>query len=122
MINNKRGKLMQAGYFDDQHYEYVITTPKTPRQMDQLYRLHLLLVVLLIRPGELLLCKGDPALNRITKYISQLPAHEFKGETLYLRIKHPGGYQVFSPFYVPTLDPYQSYACHVGLGVLSYRF
>jgi cellobiose phosphorylase len=107
--------MMQAGYFDDQHYEYVITTPKTPVKWIN-YIGTLAFGGFVDQTGGALLCKGDPALNRITKYISQLPAHEFKGETLYLRIKHPGGYQVFSPFYVPTLDPYQQYACHVGLG------
>ena len=38
--------------------------------------------------GGLLLCKGDPALNRITKYIQQMPSSEFKGETLYLRVRN----------------------------------
>ena len=106
---------MRAGYFDDQHFEYVITTPKTPVKWIN-YIGALDFGGFLDQTGGLLLCKGDPALNRITKYIPQLPAYEFKGETLYLRIKHAGGYQVFSPFFVPTLDPYQSYACHVGLG------
>ncbi|MCP4539495.1 MAG: glycosyl transferase, partial [Chloroflexi bacterium] len=66
--------------------------------------------------GGALICKGDPALNRINKYIPQLPSSEFKGETLYLRIKRGDGYQIFSPYFVPTLDPYDRYECHVGLG------
>ncbi len=66
--------------------------------------------------GGSLICKGDPALNRITKYIPQLPASDFKGETLYLRFKSGAGYKIFSPFFVPTLDPYDRYECHVGLG------
>jgi cellobiose phosphorylase len=45
-----------------------------------------------------------------------MPSSEFKGETLYLRIRKPDGWQAFSPFYVPTLDSYQHYECHVGLG------
>ena len=106
---------MRAGYFNDQQFEYVITTPKTPLKWIN-YIGALDFGGFVDQTGGLLLCKGDPALNRITKYIPQLPAHEFKGETLYLRIKHAGGYQVFSPYYVPTLDHYQSYACHVGLG------
>jgi cellobiose phosphorylase len=67
--------------------------------------------------GGSLICKGDPALNRIVKYIPQLPASDFKGETLYLRLKEAdGSYKVFSPFFVPTLDQYDRYECHVGLG------
>ncbi|MGA9350553.1 MAG: glycosyl transferase, partial [Anaerolineae bacterium] len=66
--------------------------------------------------GGALICKEDPALNRITKYIPQLPSSEFKGETLYLRFKQGEGYKVFSPYFVPTLDPYDLYECHVGLG------
>jgi len=66
--------------------------------------------------GGSLICKGDPAINRIVKYIPQMPDGEFKGETLYLRIRSENGYKVFSPFYVPTLDDYDLYECHVGLG------
>jgi cellobiose phosphorylase len=66
--------------------------------------------------GGALICKQDPALNRITKYIPQLPSSDFKGATLYLRFRQGDGYQVFSPYFVPTLDPYDLYECHVGLG------
>jgi cellobiose phosphorylase len=66
--------------------------------------------------GGALICRGDPALNRITKYIPQLPASEFKGEGLYLRVRSGGGVRLFSPFFVPTLDPIDLYECHVGLG------
>ena len=33
-----------------------------------------------------------------------------------IRIKQEAGYKLFSPFFVPTLDAYDTYACHVGLG------
>ena len=55
-------------------------------------------------------------MNRIVKYIPQLPASEFKGETLYIRIKEETGYTVFSPFFVPTLTPFDRYECRVGNG------
>ena len=58
----------------------------------------------------------DPALNRIIKYIPQLPSSEFKGSTLYLRFRQGGKFKAFSPFFVPTLDAYDLYECHVGLG------
>ncbi|HEY3475109.1 MAG TPA: hypothetical protein VGK56_10905, partial [Anaerolineales bacterium] len=84
--------------------------------------------------GGALICKDDPTFNRITKYIQQMPSSDFKGETLYLRINYraparaPGlrersaeiideaHYKIFSPFFVPTLDTYDKYECHVGLG------
>ncbi|MCK7481738.1 MAG: hypothetical protein M0C28_34625 [Candidatus Moduliflexus flocculans] len=52
-----------------------------------------------------------------------MPSSDFKGETLYLRVRvngQPGsrrqGYIVFSPFFVPTLNTYDKYECRVGLG------
>src|SRR5450432_3043925 len=101
---------MKYGYFDDQHREYVITNPRTPVKWIN-YVGTLGFGGFVDHTGGLLLCKGDPALNRITKYIPQLPGSQFKGQTLYLR-KHGrerAGYQTFSPVFVPTLDEYQRY-------------
>ncbi len=103
------------GYFDDENREYVITNPKTPVKWIN-YIGTLAFGGIVDQTGGALICKGDPALNRITKYIPQLPASEFKGETLYLRLRQAEGYLVFSPFYVPTLTPYARYECRVGLG------
>ncbi|MBN1217528.1 MAG: glycosyl transferase [Anaerolineae bacterium] len=103
------------GYFDDEHREYVITNPKTPVKWIN-YIGTLNFGGFVDHTGGMLVCKGDPALNRITKYIPQLPASNFKGSTLYLRAGLGRGYLVFSPFYVPTLAPYDRYECHVGLG------
>lgn len=106
---------MEYGYFDDVAREYVITTPKTPRKWIN-YIGTLAFGGFVDQTGGALLCKGDPALNRITKYIAQMPASDFKGETLYIRIKHNDGYRLFSPFYVPCLVPFEFYECRVGLG------
>jgi cellobiose phosphorylase len=106
---------MIYGYFDDQNREFVITTPKTPVKWIN-YVGTLAFGGIVDHTGGALICKGDPALNRITKYIPQLPSSEFKGETLYIRLKQGDGYRVFSPYLVPTLDPYDLYECHVGLG------
>ena len=46
----------------------------------------------------------------------QLPSSDFKGEGLFIRMKQEDGYKIFSPFFVPTLDAYDKYECHVGLG------
>jgi cellobiose phosphorylase len=116
---------MNYGYFDDEQREYVITNPRTPTKWIN-YIGTLAFGGFVDHTGGALICKGDPALNRITKYITQFPASAFNGETLYVRITPPqspprsGGDNrggcVFSPFFVPTLDQYDRYECHVGLG------
>ena len=106
---------MPYGYFDDQQREYVITDPRTPVKWIN-YVGSLNFGGLVDHTGGVLICRQDPALNRITKYIPQLPAGDFRGSTLYLRIQTEAGYRVFSPFFTPTLDPYDRYECHVGMG------
>ncbi|MGC9399481.1 MAG: GH36-type glycosyl hydrolase domain-containing protein [Anaerolineae bacterium] len=106
---------MHYGYFDDEAREYVITDPRTPVKWIN-YIGTLAFGGFVDQTGGALLCQGDPALNRIVKYIPQLPDADFKGTTLYLRFPEGAGYRVFSPFYTPTLDSYERYECHVGLG------
>ncbi len=108
---------MQYGYFDDAAREYVITNPKTPVKWIN-YIGTLGFGGFVDHTGGALICKGDPSLNRIVKYIQQMPNFDFKGETLYIRFKQDGKYKVFSPFYVPTLDKYDKYECHVGMGYI----
>ena len=106
---------MNYGYFDDAHREYVITDPRTPAKWIN-YVGTLAFGGLVDHTGGGLMCAEDPALNRIVKYLPQLPDSDFKGETLYLRIlQADGSYTVFSPFYVPTLNALDSYECRVGL-------
>jgi cellobiose phosphorylase len=106
---------MEYGHFDDDRREYVITNPRTPVKWIN-YIGTLAFGGFVDHTGGALVCKGDPALNRLTKYIAQLPSYEFSGETLYLRFRQGRGYRVFSPYFVPTLDDYNRYECHVGLG------
>ena len=106
---------MRHGEFDLEHREYVITDPRTPvkwinyigtRQFGGFVD----------HTGGALICKDDPTFNRITKYLQQMPASDFKGETLYLRLHTPDGYQVYSPFFVPGLNPLDRFECRVGPG------
>jgi cellobiose phosphorylase len=120
---------MNFGYFDDKKREYVITNPRTPAKWIN-YIGTLAFGGFVDHTGGALICAQDPALNRITKYITQFPASAFNGETLYLRARtltstsspskgkgsRRAAYRVFSPFFVPTLDQYDRYECHVGLG------
>jgi cellobiose phosphorylase len=106
---------MKYGYFDHEQKTYVITDPRTPVKWIN-YIGNLSFGGFVDHTGGALICKGDPALNRITKYIPQMPASDFKGETLYLREKKGGEYIVFSPFFVPSLTEFEHYECHIGLG------
>ncbi len=106
---------MQFGFFDDENKEYVITTPKTPIKWIN-YVGTLDFGGIVDNTGGAIICKGDPALNRITKYIAQMPQSDFKGSTVYVRIKNAdGSYNVFSPFFTPTLKKLDSFKCHIGL-------
>ena len=103
------------GYFDDARREYVITDPRTPVKWIN-YIGTLNFGGFVDHTGGAALCKGDPANNRITWYVPQRPVSDFQGTTLYLRIRQDSGYRLFSPFFIPTLDAYDHYECHVGLG------
>jgi cellobiose phosphorylase len=106
---------MQFGSFDDKAREYVITNPRTPVKWIN-YIGSLDFGGFIDHTGGALLCRSDPALNRITKYLTQTPSSEMKGETLYLRLHDETGKRVFSPFFVPTLDSFDRFETHVGLG------
>lgn len=106
---------MKFGYFDDDKKEYIATTPCTPIKWCN-YVGTLAFGGLVDSNGGVILCKGDPALNRITKYITQLPNSDFKGSTLYLKVTdRAGNVEVFSPFYTPTLKPLDKFENHTGL-------
>jgi cellobiose phosphorylase len=114
---------MDYGRFDDAAKEYVITTPKTPTKWIN-YVGTLDFGGFVDSTGGGILCKGDPSLNRIVKYIAQMPASDFKGQTLYARFRPAGAprdrareaWRIVSPFFVPTLNPWEAWECRVGLG------
>jgi cellobiose phosphorylase len=106
---------MKYGHFDDSAREYVIENPKTPVKWIN-YVGSLRFGGFVDHTGGLLLCKGDPALNRITKYIPQLPSSQLKGHTLYVRLRDARGLRTVAPFFVPTLAALDHYECRVGLG------
>ena len=106
---------MQYGFFDRKAREYIITQPKTPAKWIN-YIGTMEFGGYIDHTGGALICKGDPALNRITRYLNLLPAGDFRGETLYLRVTTPSETQIISPLFVPCLTPYERFECHVGLG------
>jgi cellobiose phosphorylase len=107
--------MTQYGYFDIGNREYVITNPRTPVKWIN-YIGTRRFGGFADHTGGAPIRKDDPTFNRITKYIQQMPSSDFKGETLYLRIKTGAGWKVLSPFFVPALDPYDRFECRVGLG------
>ncbi len=106
---------MRFGHFDNERREYVITDPRTPVKWINFIGT-LAFGGYVDHTGGAALCKGDPALNRITWYVPQRPISDFQATTLYLRIHEDDSYRVFSPYYVPTGDLYEHYICHIGLG------
>jgi hypothetical protein len=85
---------MKYGTFDDRTREYVITNPRTPTKWIN-YVGSLAFGGFVDHTGGALICKGDPALNRITKYIPQLPSSAFKGTTA-------SSPPTLSPLWMPT--------------------
>ena len=77
---------MTYGYFDDPNREYVITNPRTPAKWIN-YIGTLQFGGFVDHTGGAIICKNDPTFNRITKYVQQTPSSNFKGETLYLKIR-----------------------------------
>jgi cellobiose phosphorylase len=110
---------MRNGRFDDARKEYVIEDPRTPVKWIN-YVGTLAFGGFVDHTGGSQLCSGDPALERITKYIPQTPSSDFKGETAYLRVRRPGAAaseaKLVAPYWLPTLDPQAKYECRVGLG------
>jgi cellobiose phosphorylase len=102
---------LNYGYFDNPNKEYVITNPKTPTKWVN-YIGTLAFGGFVDHNGGGVICKQDPYLNRITKYIPQLPSSSMNGETLYIRVNGA----LISPFFTPTLGKLDSWECRVGLG------
>ena len=104
----------QYGYFDDENKEYILRNPATPIKWCN-YVGTLAYGGIVDTTGGTVLCKGDPALNRITKYISQMPCSDFKGSTTYIRIKEKDSIKILSPFVVPTCTMWDKWECRIGL-------
>ena len=94
------------GHYDDAAREYVVTDPRTPTKWVN-YIGTLDFGGFVDQTGGLNICKKDPANNRIPGYQIDTPQNAMRGNTLYCRIKNADGtHTVFSPFFSPTLTPY----------------
>ncbi len=96
---------MRYGYFDDENREYVISDPKTPVKWIN-YVGSLAFGGIVDHTGGAVICRGDPALNRITKYIPQLPNRVQRADAV--PAVQTGGYRSFlpssSPHWTPTIS------------------
>lgn len=105
---------MEYGHFDNEKKEYVITNLKTPvRWVNYVGTINFGGFV--DQTGGALICKGDPAFNRISKYIPGLPQSDMNGTAFYIREKDGSDYNVFAPFYVPCTTNPDKFECRVGL-------
>jgi cellobiose phosphorylase len=111
---------MTYGFFNDQSKEYIITTPYTPTKWIN-YIGNLSFGGFVDQLGGSIICKGDPALNRITKYMPQLPDSSFNGESAYIKVTSKDESFIFSPYINPTHHKYDTYECKVGLGYNIYK-
>ncbi len=97
--------MKSYGYFDNAHREYVITNPKTPVKWIN-YIGTLAFGGYVDQTGGMLICKQDPALNRITKYLTQGPPLNLGGRRF--MCEQPGNTTImmFSrPFLYPQEHP-----------------
>lgn len=117
---------MRAGRFDDEHREYVIETPKTPLRWIN-YIGTRKFGGFIDQVGSGVICRDDPGLNRIVKYLPQRPQSDFNGETAYIREKNSNDlcgrspWKIYSPYYAPSPSDYESWECRVGLGYNIYQ-
>jgi len=104
------------GHYDDVAREYVVTDPRTPCKWVN-YIGTLDFGGFVDQTGGLNICRKDPANNRITGYKIDTPANAMRGNTLYVRLRNADGtYAIFSPFFTPTLTPFDRFECRMGLG------
>jgi len=111
---------MKYGFFNDETREYILNTPYTPTKWIN-YVGNLSFGGFVDQYGGGVLCKGDPALNRIVKYMPQLPDSNFNGQTAYIQVEDEDESFMFSPFVVPTHHEFDDFECRIGLGYNIYK-
>ena len=108
---------MRYGFFDDQHREYVITQPDTPMPWINYLGSEAYFGIISNTAGGYSFYK-DARLRRLTRYRYNNAPLDMGGRYIYLRDEDPGpGEPVFwSPTWMPTRVPLDSYECRHGMG------
>ena len=102
---------MKFGYFDDDHKEYVITTPKTPLPWINYLGSKSFFRLISNTSGGYAFYK-DAKLLRVTRY--RYNDSEMDTNGIYFYIKD--GDSVWNPGWKPTQTDLDSYECRHGLG------
>jgi cellobiose phosphorylase len=113
---------MQYGHFDDELREYVITRPDTPLPWINYLGCEDYFGIISNTAGGYSFYK-DARLRRLTRYRYNNAPLDMGGRTIYLRDDDPGlsGQRVWSPSWMPTRRPLDSYECRHGLGYTTIR-
>jgi len=108
---------MRYGYFDDEHREYVITRPDTPLPWINYLGSENYFGLISNTAGGYSFYK-DARLRRLTRYRYNNAPLDMGGRYIYLRDDdpHPSGPSFWSPSWMPTRVPLDSYECRHGMG------
>ena len=108
---------MRYGYFDDERREYVVTRPDTPLPWINYLGSEAYFGIISNTAGGYSFYK-DARLRRLTRYRHNNAPLDMGGRYIYLRDdgSPPGGPLFWSPSWMPTRHPLDSYECRHGLG------
>lgn len=106
---------MQFGYFDDQHREYVITTPETPLPWINYLGSETYFGIISNTAGGYSFYK-DARLRRLTRFRYNNSPLDTEGRYLYLRDDDSPSREYWSPTWQPTRTALDEYECRHGLG------
>jgi len=108
---------MRYGYFDDERREYVITRPDTPLPWINYLGSEDYFGLISNTAGGYSFYK-DARLRRLTRYRYNNAPLDMGGRYIYLRDDdpHPVGPRFWSPSWMPTRTPLDSYECRHGMG------
>ena len=108
---------MRYGHFDDQHREYVIERPDTPLPWINYLGCENYFGLISNTAGGYSFYK-DARLRRLTRYRYNNAPLDMGGRYIYLRDNDPllSGPRAWSPSWMPTRRPLDSYECRHGMG------
>src|SRR5574344_1424811 len=106
---------MRYGKFDNKNKEYIIQTYDTPLPWIN-YLTNGNMFSLISSLGGGYSYYKDAKLRRITRYTYNTPCRDNDGRLIYI----DDGKDVFSPCFMPSKTPLDSYECHVGLNYNRY--
>jgi cellobiose phosphorylase len=109
------GIHMRFGHFDDDHLEYVITTPETPLPWINYLGSEAYFGIISNTAGGYSFYK-DARLRRITRYRYNNAPLDVGGRYIYMRDDLSAEPEYWSPTWQPTRKPLDSYECRHGLG------